>query len=95
MRRRRSPEIIVGRVSAAGTPIVGGEYTVEKLGVGQYRVRITAKNFRIGAILVTSGADGQIMHANLESTSSFLTTNRITNTHATSDSAFNFIVVGV
>jgi hypothetical protein len=94
MRRRRSPEVIAGRVNADGSIAAGDGFTVQKTGTGLYA--ITIRGMRLvsatasyyggySATLVNTGVHGE----------NFFTVVTQTTAAAGSDQPFTFTAVGV
>jgi hypothetical protein len=95
MRRRRTPEIIAGRVNPDGTTAAGDGFTVVKGSTGVFTINFPA-GFRLTTCTV-SEASGE----NYSCTVSAFTASSVNvviylaNTAAATNQAFAFIAVGV
>jgi hypothetical protein len=61
MRRRRSPEIIAGRVNGDGSIATGDGFTVQRTGTGNYIVTFAA-GFRMTGFSATVASSNEIFY---------------------------------
>lgn len=95
MRRRRSPEIIAGKVNANGTIAMGDEFTVVKGTTGLYTLYFPA-NFRLISVVGSSGAGSNALFVNGGvSENSIAIAMYTANTAVLVDVMFHFQAVGV
>lgn len=94
MRLRRQNDIIAGRVSAAGVPTAGRDFTVINIATGQYQVNL-APGFRMSAVTVSLIAGfGAGVTANVGSvTDRTFAVNIATSAGAGVAQAFSFVAV--
>lgn len=94
MKRRRTPEIIAGRVNADGTIAAGDGFTVAKGGTGGYSVTF-APGFRLLTATASSGGGAAASVQCLGWASNSFTPAPITTGAAFVDAPFTFVAAGV
>jgi hypothetical protein len=93
MRRRRSSEIIAGRVNADGSIAAGDGFTVAKGTTGNYVVTLTS-GFRIVSVTISS-LDGTKYVVPFSIAERTFNVSSATYVGAVSDTAFSLTVIGV
>lgn len=93
--RRRSPEIIAGRVQGDGSILNGDGFTVTRVAAGQYSLAF-ASGFRLQSITATAiGATGGYIATTNSQTERTVAVWMMTTAAAGADMGFCFTAVGV
>jgi len=94
MRRRRSPEIIAGRVGGTGNIVTGGDsFNSRQTGTGTYEVTFPA-NFRVVSMVCTSESGGRVVTSVFQGSNQVTVLSYVANTLALDNQPFAFVAVG-
>lgn len=93
-RRRRSPEIVAGRVNADGSIAAGDGFTVAKAGTGLYDITFGA-GFRLLSIVPVVSNGNTRIPSTLNYTERSVRVSLFTTAVAAVDDPFSFTAVGV